>query len=288
MQLEKQKVEEKPLKCQGRRKEKDSVVAEPRKQNPTLLKRQRQIRQFTSALQVLEKQSNECKAVFQSHHVRLKRLKVVQRLVVKFLTPTKSNLSPQPTSEPYNKLSDDDKKEIAAFYMRNDISWMAPGKKDYVIVKRNGKKEKEQKKFLMMSLKEAHTLFSKDHPHVKVGRSKFAQLRPDTMMLSCDMPHNMCVCKYHANIDLLLEGLSVMTALPRSHRDLLLTLVCDIHNEDCMLHYCNGCKSNTDLESLEKDMDDTTTHMKWFQWDKSEGGQMMKVFMMHWNNYLLS
>jgi hypothetical protein len=89
--------------------------------------------------------------------------KVVQKLIVKFVPPPKQNLPHPPASEPHNKLSYDDKKTVQAFYMQSDISWAAPGKKDYVIVKRNGKKEKEQKKFLM-SLQEAHTLFFKRPP----------------------------------------------------------------------------------------------------------------------------
>jgi hypothetical protein len=204
-----------------------------------------------------------------------KRQRVVQKLVVKFLPLKLQDVEKLYRHEPFNKLSSDDTKEVVNFYLRSDISWTAPGKKDYVIVKRDGKKQKEQKKILLMSVTEAHQLFIVDHPSIKIGRSKFAQLRPDTVMLAADMPHNLCICKYHANIDLLLEGLNPVTSLPRSYKDLLNKLVCDVQNEGCMLHKCDQCR--TKIEDLEEDMAETTTHIKWFQWDKSESGQTVKV-----------
>jgi hypothetical protein len=89
-----------------------------------------------------------------------KRQKVVQKLVVKFLPLSRSMPDDSAKSVPHNKITEDDAKEVTAFYMRADISWMAPGKKDYITVIRDGKKVKEQKRFLLMSLQEAHKQFS--------------------------------------------------------------------------------------------------------------------------------
>ena len=209
-----------------------------------------------------------------------KRQKVVQKLVVKFLPPNKPNTEQkQAIVEPHNKLSGQDKHTVVAFYMRSDISWTAPGSKDYVLVKRDGKKLKLQKQFMMMSLTEAHQLFSSENPSIKIGRSKFSKLRPDTVMLAADMPHNLCVCKYDANIDLLLQCLSCATSLPRSHKELFSAIVCDVATEECMLSQCDRCKVKTDVEFLSQDITDTVQqhHVKWFQWDRSESGQSIKV-----------
>ena len=207
-----------------------------------------------------------------------KRQKVVRKLVVKFLPPnTSSSELKNSSKQSHNKLSDDDSAEIQAFYMRSDVSWTAPGKKDYVTVIKNGEKQKEQKKFMLMSLCEAHQLFVEAHPAVKVGRSKFAALRPKTVMCNQAIPHNLCICKYHANVDLLLDSLHTVSSLTSSHRELLAQVVCDVNNEECMFDRCQLCKGHCDAEYFQISIEDTTLQIKWYQWMRTEEGQTVKV-----------
>jgi len=65
-------------------------------------------------------------------------------------------------------------------------------------VKKGGLNEKQQKRYLIMTLQEAHHLFKDEHPSIRIERSKFCSLRPDTMMLTAEMAHNLCICKHHA------------------------------------------------------------------------------------------
>eukprot|EP00795_Rhopilema_esculentum_P011015 gene11015-19858_t len=66
-------------------------------------------------------------------------------------------------------LNEDTKSKIIDFYLRDDISWQAPGKKDHVIIRSkdaSGKKLKihMQCKYMLMSLAEAHQLYLRRIP----------------------------------------------------------------------------------------------------------------------------
>lgn len=90
---------------------------------------------------------------------------------------------------------------VQEFYYRDSISRQAPGRKDYVIMKENGKKLKLQKRHLMWSLKETFGLFQKENPQVKIGFSKFCSLRPKNVLLQAFMPRQVCLCQYHDNVN---------------------------------------------------------------------------------------
>ena len=60
---------------------------------------------------------------------------------------------------------------------------------------------------LLLKIGEAHELF-KEESSVKIGKSKFAELRLPQVLPSFAFDQEVCICKYHENIDLLLHGLS--------------------------------------------------------------------------------
>ena len=116
-----------------------------------------------------------------------------------------------------NGLSESTKMLVNAFYLSNDISWQAPGRKDRVIIREvnEGKKEKrtEQVRYMLMSLKEAHFNFLKDHSNTKIGLSKFCEMRLPCLKLFDHIPLHVCVCSYHENVRLLLVALKEHTSL---------------------------------------------------------------------------
>ena len=125
-----------------------------------------------------------------------------------------------PTSYPSNTchgsaLSDDTRKCIEQFY--NDISWQAPGRKDRVIIRKTveGEKKKttEQVRYMLMSLREAYHKLKDQYPSLKVGLSKFCDLRHVHVKLFDQLPHQVCVCSYHENVRLLLVALKEHTTL---------------------------------------------------------------------------
>ena len=73
---------------------------------------------------------------------------------------------------------------------------MTPGIKGRVANRNNGNKEHIQKRHMYMSLKETHALLIAENENIKVSRSKFASLRPLHVLLSRQVPANLCICIY--------------------------------------------------------------------------------------------
>jgi len=53
----------------------------------------------------------------------------------------------------------------------------------------------------------SHTIVVKTYPGYKIGLRKFCELKPNNIKLLDHIPHNICVCSYHENVQLLLLSL---------------------------------------------------------------------------------
>lgn len=99
------------------------------------------------------------------------------------------------------------KNEVLEFYDSDQISRAMPGLRDYVSVKKDGKRQHVQKRLLMCSLREAYNDF-KEISETDIGFSSFAALKPKhCKLLGSSGSHNICVCTIHENIELMLHGL---------------------------------------------------------------------------------
>ncbi|KAJ4442065.1 hypothetical protein ANN_11931 [Periplaneta americana] len=69
---------------------------------------------------------------------------------------------------------------LAKLFTGDTISRQLPGRKDFVTEKdhESGKKRMTQKKILIMTVMEAYKLFKQENVGIKLGKSKFAALRP--------------------------------------------------------------------------------------------------------------
>lgn len=99
-------------------------------------------------------------------------------------------------SEVTLKKVDTTAESVASFLRTDDISRMAPGQRDYVFVREGKVKIKKQKRHMLMSLKEAHSLF-RNEGHGTCGLTRFCEYRPVDVCLSRDLPLNVCCCKIH-------------------------------------------------------------------------------------------
>ena len=109
-----------------------------------------------------------------------KKAAVIKKLAMSIDT---SDSSPEKKAGP-TALSTEVENLVIQFYLRDDISRQAPGKRDSIVVKENGNKTTMQKRHLSMNIVEAHQLFKTDHPEISIGKSKFASLRPAHVLLS--------------------------------------------------------------------------------------------------------
>ena len=87
---------------------------------------------------------------------------------------------------------------VKSFYLREDISRILPGKKDFISVKLNdGKRTHVQKQLLLCNIDELYQKFKTEHPNVKVGLTKFFTLRPKQCVLAGESAtHRYCVHLY--------------------------------------------------------------------------------------------
>ena len=67
--------------------------------------------------------------------------------------------------------------KVEEFFMRDDISRMCPGKKDFISVKTPGGRVQKQKRLLLLNVHEAFEVFMEDND-IKLGKAKLSSLRP--------------------------------------------------------------------------------------------------------------
>ena len=167
-------------------------------------------------------------------------------------------------------IDEETEKKVVEYYSRDDISWAAPGMKDSQVVKGpHGEKDTKQKRYLTMNVMKAFELFKAENPDADIGKSKFFELRPKNIQPIANIPHNVCICKQHGNMDSLLQGISkVCLTSPRTGRELVDTLVCNRDNPSCMMNACRVCSNIQFTVDDEKPDDDS---VKWRKWTESEG-----------------
>lgn len=86
-----------------------------------------------------------------------------------------------------------------------------PGKKDCVKIRdETGAKLCVQKQLMLINLREMHELFKTENENIKIGFSKFAELRPKNCILAGPKgTHGVCVCLIHQNVKLMIENSSL-------------------------------------------------------------------------------
>lgn len=164
------------------------------------------------------------------------------------------------------------KKCIIDFYCSDTISRQAPGKNDVKSIKcpQTGKRVYMQIRHLIMTVKEAFQEFLSKYSDIKVKKSLFFSLRPKHVLPVSQMPHNVCVCKYHSNVNFLLKSISkVEAAFPRNHKELLEYICCNISNESCMLNKCLTCSKRQASDLIVDFVEEKA--ISWKKWVE-EGG----------------
>ena len=162
------------------------------------------------------------------------------------------------------------------FYERNDISRQAPGRRDVITVREGkGKKGKKIQARHLTSILETHALFCKEYPDVKVGKSKFAELRPKHVQLSSKLPHNVCLCKYHENFIMAINALhKASSSCPSYSHELPERFLCSEPKRACWMNECNSCKDGAGFRRI---MNYDTADAQWYVWKTAEDNRLMKA-----------
>jgi hypothetical protein len=160
---------------------------------------------------------------------------------------------------------------VKNFYTRDDISRMAPGKRDVVTIKDQEGKKKLQKRHLYMSIKETYGVFKDENPNVKIGLTKFSTLRPPNVLLSSQTPSNVCTCVYHQNMFLALDAIhSHVPGIPVYSTDFSASCVLNPESDLCWFGNCShdGCGFEEKYP-----LPDTVKNLpaKWMKWQEANG-----------------
>lgn len=170
-------------------------------------------------------------------------------------------------------LSPETVNKVTRFYCDEEVSRMSPNVKDFLAVSRDGKKVKQQVRYLQLTVKEVFEEFKKLYPDVKIGLSKFAELRPSFVKSLSKIPHNVCCCLLHENMRYALESmLKIDEGLINVHvgNRMDRNFVCDPPSGQCYANKCQECK---DLEKFEKLIESIESHelsASWKLWQKPE------------------
>ena len=144
----------------------------------------------------------------------------------------------------YSKpVSDEVKRLVKDFFEDDRYSRLMPGRKDCVSI---GGGEFEQKRMLLCTLKELYKEFRDIHPNV-VGFSLFCSLKPKSIVFAGSSgTHNVCVCKPHQNIKLILYALG----LKENYKELIPQFVCESENRICRLRLCSKCPNVLRIQEI--------------------------------------
>lgn len=152
---------------------------------------------------------------------------------------------------------------------------MCPGKKDFVSVKTSSGRVQMQKRPLLLNIHEAYEIFKAENDGLKIGKSKFASLRPPQVIPMTLRDQDVCMCKYHENIDLIIAGLvKFIPGMPNCSDSLLDCTVCG-HDEKCMDRVCLECGNLKAVDDLFRGVS-MDMPVSYYQWKTSDDGRVRK------------
>ena len=116
------------------------------------------------------------------------------------------------------------------------------------------------------------------------GFSRFYRQRPNHVKLINDLPHNVCMCSYHANF------IEAVTALHRkvpnlpSYSDGFIQLfLCEISSIECWYGECRKC-TGISVSKLKELIRNTSldSRVSWILWKKSTEAKRIKERTRKW------
>ena len=150
------------------------------------------------------------------------------------------------------------KKLVTEFYEHEEVSRICPEKKDCISIKLEDRSNlKVQKRLLLANLSEIYSLFKSEFSNLSIGFSTFALLRPKCCMpIGVSGSHNVCVCTYHQNVKLMVHA--IINSI--DYKDVLKLCVCDMSNQNYMLHHCDFCPSEVVVRDVLKEQLQSNNH----------------------------
>ncbi len=164
---------------------------------------------------------------------------------------------------------------IKNYYLHVSNSRPSPSVRDTIMVrnKATGERGPVAKQYMLHNLDELYDLFKKDHPDVKIGRTKFSILKPD----QCKWPgghgrHNVCVCEIHENFKLLMDaiGQEIETS------ELATKVLCEDKSSECYLGFCDHCPNFDEVDEMLQILDESET-VEFYNWEGTDRTSLIQM-----------
>lgn len=183
-----------------------------------------------------------------------------------------------PDQKPGKSLSQEIVHTVRLFYESDEVSRIMPGKRDCISVKdENGSKTAVQKRLILCNLQEAYVLFKEKYPQMKVGFSKFAELRSkQCILVGKSGTHSVCVCTIHQNVKLMIENARLGTLTNgnfSTYKHFLSQILCNPPSIDCNMGNCNSCPGTNQITDtlenvFEENMIENISFRQWIAVDR--------------------
>lgn len=177
------------------------------------------------------------------------------------------------------RLTESTVETISAFYNNDEVSRVMPSTKDCVTMKIGGKKQRVQKRMLLLSLKELYALFKTEHSDVKVSFSMFAKHRPKNCILPGQSgTHSVCVCTIHQNVKTMLDAIDLQNLTAneetklKDYKDCLKKIMCLDTSDDCFFNNCKSCPGITTFGDYLKELlsKNSVLEVKYAVWTETD------------------
>ncbi|GBM58687.1 hypothetical protein AVEN_256464-1 [Araneus ventricosus] len=124
------------------------------------------------------------------------------------------------------------------------------------VIESNGSKSKISKRIILCNLKEAYKHFKDKFPSIKIGFSKFAELRRKRILAGESGTHSVCVCTTWQNIKLMIENAKLNTVTNdkiKNCKQCLAKVLCNPSVIGCNMGNCAYCPGETELQTILQD-----------------------------------
>ena len=141
---------------------------------------------------------------------------------------------------------------------------MTSGKKQTV----TKNKVKKQKRLLLDTVENLNDKFCSEYSANCISYAAFARLRPFWVRLPTSKDRDTCMCKRHANVQLMTDKLFQIGAVKyKNCEDALKLICCDVNNKSCMMRLCDSCQDRHIFFSDSAAKDDHV--VVWSEWTTS-------------------
>lgn len=146
----------------------------------------------------------------------------------------------EPPKKTQPGISKNVEKAVQECYLSEDNSKQSANARDVCkIIDEDGRETFTTKRFLLKSVGEIYADFKNEEKNkdIKVGRTKFFQLRPPQCKLLKETKNQVCLCIYHENVRLLFDAVGLKFS------DYVEYLVCNKDSKPCMFRRCDLCNT---------------------------------------------